>query len=421
MATVKLIQRTDKINKAGLAPIFAQYTHDSRSLLFSTGVRVEPKYWNEEDREVKRYPDKDLQKKFNKKLGDFKSKIIGYSIALGDSAYPSKVKELYENEERAKVPEAELSRSILALWKDYLETRRPGISPRTYNSEKNSIQALEGFLLKEKKQTLTPESFTIKHLSRLENYLATEAKRSRSQKAKGDQGKALSKNTIAKRLKHFKTFLKYHLKAKGNVGFDLNDLKYKETPAPKVYLTEEELALFESFKFEKEKHSRVRDLFILGCNTGLRISDLKRLDKNLEGGKIKLTTQKNNKAVEIPISPTVRRILKAYDYQLPQYSEDKFRAYLREAFKIAIPSSTVQVRSGNKFQTVPKWELISPHDAIRTFITLSAERGMTFNSIAKIVGKSPAVILKHYLSESQRTADKEMEKAWGASPLRIAK
>lgn len=308
MATVKIIQRKDKINKQGLAPIYAQYTHDSRSLLFSTKVRVEPKYW--EDGNISRHKDRTLQGKLNKKLSDFKSKILGFALdieAKGETPYPSRVKDAFDKAAREKIPEAELSRSILALWWDYLETRKSGIAPRTYNSEKNSIEALEGFLLKEKKSTLTPESFTLKHLSRFENYLATEAKRSRSQKAKEQQGKALGKNTIAKRKKHFKTFLKYHVKAGGKVGFDLGDLKYKETPAPKVYLTEEELELFEDFKFEKEKHSRVRDLFILGCNTGLRISDLKRIDKNLDGGKIKLTTQKNNKAVEIPISPSVRR------------------------------------------------------------------------------------------------------------------
>ena len=78
------------------------------------------------------------------------------------------------------------------------------------------------------------------------------------------------------------------------------------------------------------------------------------------------------------------------------------------------------MRQGNDFETVYKWELISTHDAIRTFITLSAERGMNVSSISKITGKTIPVLLKHYLSQSQKVADLEMEKAWGASPLRIA-
>lgn len=422
MATVKFIQREDKINGKNQAPIYAQYSHDSKSLLFATGIKVEIKYWNGE--KVSRHEDSTLQTKYNKRLQSLSNKILGIASDIQDKGgipTVTNVKEAYEKSEREKLPETELSKSILVLWRDYLETRKSNISERTYNSEKNSIEALEGFLEKEKLFAIKPESFTLKHLNKFEAYLATEAKKSRKEKKEKETGKPLSKNTIAKRKKHLKTFFKYHIKLKGKVGFDLSDLKYKETPAPKVYLTEEELEGFENFEFEKEKHNRVRDLFILGCNTGLRISDLTRLDKNIVGSKVMLTTQKNNKEVAFPISPTVRRILQSYDYNLPQYSEDKFRVYLREAFKICFPDSKIQVRSGKRFISVPKHELISPHDAIRTFITLSAERGMTFNSIAKIVGKSPAVILKHYLSESQKVAEKEMEKAWGASPLRIAK
>ena len=423
MATVKFIQREDKINGKKQAPIYAQYSHDSKSLLFATGIKVEVKYWNGE--KVSRHEDSTLQTKYNKLLQSLSNKILGIASDIqSKEGIPTvtNVKDTYEKTEREKLPETELSKSILVLWRDYLGTRRSSISERTYNSEKNSIEALEGFLEKEKLFAIKPEAFTLKHLNKFEDYLATEAKKSRKEKKEKETGKPLSKNTIAKRKKHFKTFLKYHLKLRGSkVGFDLSDLKYKETPAPKVYLTEEELEGFEYFEFEKEKHSKIRDLFILGCNTGLRISDLKRLDKNIVGSKVMLTTQKNNKEVAFPITPTVRRILESYNYNLPQYSEDKFRVYLREAFKICFPDSLIQVRTGKNFTSIAKHELISPHDAIRTFITISAERGMSFNSIAQIVGKAPAVILKHYLGESQKVAEKQMEEAWGSSPLRIAK
>lgn len=52
----------------------------------------------------------------------------------------------------------------------------------------------------------------------------------------------------------------------------------------------------------------------------------------------------------------------------------------------------------------------------RTFITLSAECGMSVNSIAKLTGKTVKVLIENYLVESPEVADQEMEKAWGASP-----
>ena len=106
---------------------------------------------------------------------------------------------------------------------------------------------------------------------------------------------------------------------------------------------------------------------------------------------------------------------------MPTISEQKINDAIKAIYKICFPANTIQIRKGNEFETVEKWRLISTHDAIRTFITLSAERGMTESAISKISGKTVAVISKHYLSQSQKVADKEMEKAWGSSPLRIAK
>jgi integrase len=421
MATVKFIQREDKANKRKQAPIYAQYSHNSQSKLMSTGIRVEMKYWS--DGKVFRHEDSVLQTKYNKLLQSLSNRILGIASDLqakNEIPTAKAVKEAYETSEKEKLPEKELARSILVLWMEYLNTRKSSILEPTYNNEKNSIETLQGFLEKEKIPSIRPESFTLRHLHRFESYMATVGNRSGKEKREKTEGTPLAKNTIAKRKKHFKAFLKNHIKNKGKVGFDLDDLKYRETSAPKVYLTEEELKGFTEFKFESEKLDRVRDLFIIGCNTGFRIGDLKRSHKNIQGNKFKLTTQKNTKEVEVPINPTVRHILEKYRYSLPRYSDDKFRDYLREAYKTYDPTTTIQLRNGKGFDNVAKWKLLSPHDAIRTFITISAERGVSFNSIAKTVGKSPGVILKHYLAESQKVANDEMEKAWGASPLRIA-
>lgn len=116
----------------------------------------------------------------------------------------------------------------------------------------------------------------------------------------------------------------------------------------------------------------------------------------------------------------MRAILEKYKYQLPQVSEQKINDGIKAIYKMCFPKNSIHVRKGNEFETVFKWELISTHDAIRTFITLSAERGMTVSGISKITGKTIPVLIKHYLSQSQKVADKEMEMAWGSSPLRIA-
>jgi hypothetical protein len=113
--------------------------------------------------------------------------------------------------------------------------------------------------------------------------------------------------------------------------------------------------------------------------------------------------------------------LERYNYSLPQVPDQKVNEGIKTILADACPESKIQVREGKTFKTIFKHTVITSHDSIRTFITLSAERGMSVPSIAKITGKTVAVLLKHYLNNSQVIADKEFEKAWGSSPLRIAK
>ncbi|MCC6837804.1 MAG: phage integrase SAM-like domain-containing protein, partial [Bacteroidia bacterium] len=317
--------------------------------------------------------------------------------------------------------EAELTRSIIFQWWDFLNSRKNTIKALTYSNQRNSIEALEGWLKAEKIESLRPEQFTVKHLTKWQDHL----------------NQVYSSNTVAKRLKHFKAFLRYYQELGGRTGLQLTKIKYRETEGVKIYLTEEELKTFQNAKVKginsinvkrgaKDETvyvnlEQVRDLFMLQCNTGLRISDLKRVDKNITGSRIAITTKKTGVNIEIPISPTIRAILEKYKYQLPAISEQKINDGIKAIYKICFPGNKIQIRKGNDFESVHKWKLISSHDGIRTFITISAERGMTVSAISKITGKTIPVLLKHYLSQSQKVADLEMEKAWGSSPLRIAK
>ena len=426
MATVKFIIRSkDSKKRNEPALIFAQYTHrvgkDYTSVLFSTGKKIEPKFWNEDKGRVKTHDKADSLNKF---LNKFDTKLINVATDLQNKEIepiPVRVKDAFKEVEKAKLPEATLSNSIINQWREYLNSRKNSVKALTYSNQRNSLEALESFLKEQKIESLRPESFTIKHLTKWQDYLNSKH----------------SSNTVAKRLKHFKAFLKYYQELGGQMGLNLAKIKYKETEGVKIYLTEEELEIFQDAHVKDITSvqvkrggkietvyvnlEQVRDLFVLQCNTGLRISDLKRVDQNIKGNKIVITTKKTNSNIEIPISPTVRAILEKYKYQLPQISEQKINDAIKAIYKICFPKNKIQVRKGNDFETIYKWELISTHDAIRTFITLSAERGMNVSSISKITGKTIPVLLKHYLSQSQKVADLEMEKAWGSSPLRIAK
>ena len=60
----------------------------------------------------------------------------------------------------------------------------------------------------------------------------------------------------------------------------------------------------------------MRDAFLVGCYTGLRFSDIGRLQPHhirFDEGIIVITTQKTNRTIAVPICPKLRSIFARYN------------------------------------------------------------------------------------------------------------
>lgn len=158
----------------------------------------------------------------------------------------------------------------------------------------------------------------------------------------------------------------------------------------------------------------VRLMWLVQCCTGLRIGDLYRiLPKIQEGGDyVRIETQKvKGKFIDIHLPDFIRNTM--VGYKLSYINESDYRRGIKEIYKKLWPDHVIELRGDNgHFKTVPVWQEISSHDAVRTFITISAERGVSVPAIAKVVGKSEKVIYSHYLNYSQQAAQDEIKTAW---------
>jgi hypothetical protein len=385
--------------------------------VYSTGERITPSQWSNAKGTNFGMPRKgnealtELLLNISKKTAEY---IRLNRSSLTKEGLKTFLDGLRPKEERKVEPKGKNTESTMAdIWEQYLAAIKDTVALRTYYSYANSFKVLKekraghnfsSFLTSKGWNQIKPSQFTMTHYTLYLGYLKKNCK----------------PNTVAKRLKHFKSFLGHIDDLKLTLGMDPARIKYKEGTGLKISLTEEQLQKYIDAVLT-DSAARVRDLAVIQCSTGLRISDRGRIDRNLSDGKISLRTKKTDTPVEILITPTVRSILERYNYELPKISEQKFREGLKAIHKKLFPGETMQVREGSEFKDVFVWEEISSHDMVRTFITLSAERGMSIPSIAKITGKSVTTLIKNYLVESQRVADKEMEKAWGYSPLKVVK
>ncbi|MEI7831132.1 MAG: site-specific integrase [Prolixibacteraceae bacterium] len=205
-----------------------------------------------------------------------------------------------------------------------------------------------------------------------------------------------------------------------------NTTTFKKFSAPEkegsiIHLTYSELKHLVNFDFKNIKHQKARDFFCFGCLTGLRYCDLQRLTKdNISNGSIKITTQKTNKEVTIPIIQEQQTIIDKYPepYKLlPKFSNQKLNKYVKECCKIAEIKTPTEWKTFEKNITKteykPKHELIGTHTARKTFINLAYTKGVPIETIKAITGITREKTLKRYLEVSGDTKKENLILAFG--------
>lgn len=234
--------------------------------------------------------------------------------------------------------------------------------------------------------------------------------------------KDYSINTYGRVIKFIKTVLRYATDKGYNTKLDFQTAFIgKSEESDSIYLTEEELeAMYKKDFSDNLRLDRVRDLFLIGCWTGLRFSDFTTIQKaDINGDRIRLKTQKTKHTVTIPIHPTVRAILEKYNYQLPPaISNQRFNEYIREvavAAQINSPFTKHITKGGKSLSTeMLKNEAVSSHVARRSFATNAYKRKIEPLLIMAITGhKTETEFLKYIkVTEEEKAAMFESQAKW---------
>lgn len=229
-------------------------------------------------------------------------------------------------------------------------------------------------------------------------------------------GKKRAQNTIKVYLEYINQFLKitYGLKWHKNPLHEKGDITITaEDIDTAVYLTSDEILKLYNLKFTKstEARTKVRDVFVFGCLTGLRTSDLKRTRGIvLIGNILPINTKKVGKTVHIPLNPIALEIWSKYNGQFSNLIGRTFPTVLVTICKLAgldEPVLWTGTRGGIKLQKqFKKYEKVTPHTMRRSFATNAYIAGVPPISIMKITGhKTEASFLKYIRLSNEENAD----------------
>ena len=155
---------------------------------------------------------------------------------------------------------------------------------------------------------------------------------------------------------------------------------------------------------------KARDLFLLGCYTGLRFSDYSRL--TLEEGEREFITkiqQKTKREVSVPVHPRVRAILRKWN-GAPVITEQKMNSYIKLICEKVGINEKIEVRDGGKITYKKKWEMVSSHTARRTAATNLLLSGASIYEVMHFLGHSTVTQTQVYLRISSKENAKILAK-----------
>ncbi|KAB7731081.1 tyrosine-type recombinase/integrase [Rudanella paleaurantiibacter] len=233
--------------------------------------------------------------------------------------------------------------------------------------------------------------------------------------------KGYTVNNVGKYIQMLKTFLN-EASAKGiNVKQDYRSRGFKvvNENADAVFLSETEIEQLLALDLSKQDRlERVRDLFVVGCYTGLRFSDLTNLrPEYIKDGLIRIEQQKTADKVVIPCHEVVTQMLEKYNGILPRsISNQKMNDYLKEVCQLSginTIESKAQTKGGKRvIKSVEKWQLVSTHTARRSFATNMYLLGIPALTIMQITGHRTEKAFMKYIKLDREQHAKVMALHW---------
>lgn len=227
--------------------------------------------------------------------------------------------------------------------------------------------------------------------------------------------KKISFNSVGKYMKTMRTLLNYARYKKLITSEILADVKIKvnHEEVDNIYLSMNDINDMMTLKdFETSAHEIVRDLFVIGCLTGLRFSDYSKLyTARFEDGFIHTTQTKTLGRLTIPIHSIVKKILDKYPKGLPKLPNNSdFNSCLKDIGKnlpqLCMEFEKITTREGKPVPVkYKKWELLQTHTARRSFCTNEYLNGTPTITIMAISGhKTEQSFLTYIKADAQQHA-----------------
>lgn len=216
----------------------------------------------------------------------------------------------------------------------------------------------------------------------------------------------LANITVNKYFRVLKSLSRFLIKRGFEINPDIFDFAIKFTDTNKVVISNDDMAKLKSVNLKTQNQNKYRDLFLILCHIGIRVSDLHNLNESnidLKNKLVNIHTEKTSAPVSIPVPDDIIILLDQYFVKSNTTIVDqKFNRIIKDVCRLAGIDDPIEIviergkKSERKIE--PKYNLVTTHTGRRTFITKMMET-MRFSEkeLMKITGhKSVSSFKKYY-------------------------
>ena len=378
-------------------PILLYISYNSTFCKISTGLMVHPKKWNHKKQKLKVQSSKSNEA----------NNILNNILKQAEATYLSLVDEgLYITNELLKkrfklntTPRKKLN--FFTFFENHIETQKQ-LAKSTISDYRQTLNTLIEFQ-RVTKYIVDFNSINLLFYDKLKTFIIE------------DQGYSI--NTFGKRIKVIKTFMKDALDRKlhQNIDFQHKDFKTTEEVKRKMYLNVTDIKKLIVTEFQDKKLEEVRDVFLLICLLGIRLSDFHQLNKSnisksVEGYTFNFQCHKTKNFQNIPIHLKGMEIIKKYKYILPKINENTINKNIKRVAEL----SGIDDEFTNTDGTFKKYEIITTKIGRISFATnayLNTE--MPKRSIMVITGHKKESSFDRYVQAQRPPKHNEVYKIYG--------
>ena len=328
--------------KNGKTPIrlIAFFKNENKKFVYSTGEAISPNEWDFENRQPNnltgRTSKANIQRAIKIQLDRYTNFFSAITDRYKNSGQEITIEKIRNEFDKEFKKVATGKNKFYDAYDDFMldKQKNKEWAKATIKRYNNIKSILEEFEIK-RKYKLTFSTITDKFYTEFTDFCMNE--------------KEHINNTYSRNVGLLKTFLFWALK--NNYTYKTDFINFKKKPrviTNQIALKKEDLENLLEQDFKTKRLERIRDVFIFSCVTGMRFGELKFVSKNnINNETLFLKEEKGagKKTREIPLNQIATYLLRKYDYQLPLIANQKHNDYIKEVFKVAGYTHSVEKTS----------------------------------------------------------------------------